>query len=372
MHAPHHHSTLPESEEPGIAEDAGAEPQLSFVTCVPRTMVHKSAVSEVFITDAARTGEHRFAVAAQWPRDHVFFRPGTDGSGDPLLWIETVRQAGIYLSHRFYGIPHSHPFVLSDTAFEVDEPRPVHSSEVPLETTLDITFQVGSADPRRFVAALEAVISVGGRPRGSVTMHWRALDPERYARIRRRAASEAGHVTGPRTARVPMPPEVVGRRFERDMLLTEAPGGADGWQLRLDMSHPVLFDHVSDHIPGMALIEAFRQAGALVGMRRSLSVLPPRAWTLRSGSLSFRTFGELDTPTAITMTTERQLGLNGNESILRASATQGGRTLAEATLCGLHVPAAPPARTATGTIPFTRARHRGDRSPALAQSGGGA
>ncbi|WP_260845011.1 AfsA-related hotdog domain-containing protein [Streptomyces sp. SLBN-31] len=32
------------------------------------------------------------------------------------------------------------------------------------------------------------------------------------------------------------------------------------WQLRVDTRHPVLFDHIVDHVPGMLLIEAARQA----------------------------------------------------------------------------------------------------------------
>jgi hypothetical protein len=35
------------------------------------------------------------------------------------------------------------------------------------------------------------------------------------------------------------------------------------WLLRADTRHPVLFEHAVDHVPGMVLIEAARQATAV-------------------------------------------------------------------------------------------------------------
>ncbi|WP_281275492.1 AfsA-related hotdog domain-containing protein [Saccharothrix australiensis] len=37
-------------------------------------------------------------------------------------------------------------------------------------------------------------------------------------------------------------------------------GRSDSWLPRVDRRHPVLFDHPVDHVPGMALQEAGRQA----------------------------------------------------------------------------------------------------------------
>ncbi|WP_405881714.1 AfsA-related hotdog domain-containing protein [Streptomyces sp. NBC_00169] len=59
------------------------------------------------------------------------------------------------------------------------------------------------------------------------------------------------------------------------------------WQLRTDTRHPVLFDHPVDHIPGMVLLEAARQATtAHLGH-------PTLPLTLTT---TFTNYAELDTP----------------------------------------------------------------------------
>ncbi|WRZ95774.1 hypothetical protein OHB54_02505 [Streptomyces sp. NBC_01007] len=56
------------------------------------------------LTDWARGDDHRFAVAAQWPRGHSFFT-AVDGCHDPLIALETIRQTGLPLTHAEYGVP---------------------------------------------------------------------------------------------------------------------------------------------------------------------------------------------------------------------------------------------------------------------------
>ena len=60
--------------------DGGASPwpgwSPSFSSTVPRELVHRRAISEVFMTDIRRIGEGRYLAAAQWPRLHPFFRSG--------------------------------------------------------------------------------------------------------------------------------------------------------------------------------------------------------------------------------------------------------------------------------------------------------
>ncbi|WP_142212826.1 AfsA-related hotdog domain-containing protein [Streptomyces sp. SLBN-118] len=45
-------------------------------------------------------------------------------------------------------------------------------------------------------------------------------------------------------------------RFE-DVVLA-ATDRPDRWQLRVDTTHPILFDHLVDHAPGMLLLEPAR------------------------------------------------------------------------------------------------------------------
>jgi 2-oxo-3-(phosphooxy)propyl 3-oxoalkanoate synthase len=318
----------------GMSSEAALQPrELSYDSCVPRTLVHKRAVSEVFVTDAVRQGPGRFAVAAQWPRDHVFYQPGAEGTSDPLLWIETVRQAGIYLSHRFYDVPLDHPFVLASLDFSLDDAQPPAHVPAPHAVRLDVTCDLKAQDARRLSMTLEAVVSIDGRTRGRVGLTWQAVDPRRYHVLRHRNSPQSQEADAPAIAgAVALPPEAVGRRHERDVMLAAALGTARAWNLRLVPGHPVLFDHACDHIPGMALLESFSQASALTAVGSEDPA--PRVWTLRSGSVTFSCFGEPDLPVIVTARPEPvELGHPGARGI-RVAAIQGDQALASAVLHG--------------------------------------
>jgi hypothetical protein len=329
-----HATELSVSGPPRTSGAATTAPQLSFDSNVPRTMVHKSAVSEVFLTDACRVEQNRFAIAAQWPRDHVFFQPGADGTSDPLLWIETIRQAGIYLSHRFYGVPLDHPFILASVNFAIDNPKPPRHGLTPVAVTLDATCHVRSHDERRLVISMEATVLIDGRRVGQVDMAWQAVDPRRYALVRFRGGKPAPHTDAPAVhATVPLPPEAIGRRQNRDVLLAGAVGTGRVWNLRLDPGHPVLFDHGSDHIPGLALIEAFSQAAALTSQNQDGPA--PRVWALKSGAITFETFGELGVPVIVVSRDDRHAPADDTDHERRVAALQGERPLATAVLRGI-------------------------------------
>lgn len=74
-----------------------------------------------------------------------------------------------------------------------------------------------------------------------------------------------------------------------DVVLSPA-GEPHRWQLRLDTRHPVLFDHMVDHVPGMVLLEAARQAATATLGHASL----PLAVTSQ-----FQRYVELDAPCLI-------------------------------------------------------------------------
>src|SRR5689334_19245938 len=59
------------AEFPVAVGEAG---QVLFDQTIPRHLVHRAAVSEVFLTDLRVTDETTFQVGAQWPRDHSFYR----------------------------------------------------------------------------------------------------------------------------------------------------------------------------------------------------------------------------------------------------------------------------------------------------------
>src|SRR5262249_21270608 len=114
----------------------------------------------------------------------------------------------------------------------------------------------------------------------------RFISPRVYRRLR------TGRTT-PTTRILPGPllaPRAVGRKHARDVLL--APGDQpQQWRLAVDTCHPTLFQRPNDHIPGMALLEAARQAAS--------ALLSPVQFAVPAGRMTFHRYAEFDSPCSI-------------------------------------------------------------------------
>ncbi|MFM9368794.1 ScbA/BarX family gamma-butyrolactone biosynthesis protein [Streptomyces sp. Da 82-17] len=294
---------------------------------VPRTLVHKAADREVLLSAAQPLADDRFAVWMRWPHDHLLHGRSADGVRDSLIVVETMRQAGIYLSHRYHGVPMDHAFVLH--SFEYDLSAPIRDLGNGADVVLDITVRREPGKPDRFKLASEAELLVGGRSVGRAGMSWQALAPKHYAVVRHRCAGvpSLADFTAPPADPAPLRPEAVGRDREDAVLIGDCPEEPGSWRLRMDTGHPALFDHESDHVPGMVIVESFRQAVLVEAAKRA-----PDGWELRAMHTTFASFGELDQP--VTVSAEPL----GDHAYL-ATARQGERALATARVAGR--PAAP-------------------------------
>lgn len=83
----------------------------SYETAVPRSLVHRLAVSEVYLMTAEQLGVDQFHLTAQWPRRHFYYRVA-DCSVDPMLVAETLRQSTILVAHRYYEVPLTRRFLM--------------------------------------------------------------------------------------------------------------------------------------------------------------------------------------------------------------------------------------------------------------------
>ncbi|WP_370103857.1 ScbA/BarX family gamma-butyrolactone biosynthesis protein [Streptacidiphilus sp. BW17] len=244
----------------GVSE-SGVDPRLTFLRPVPRHLVHRAAVAEVFLTDAVKVSDDHFLVAAQWPRDHALYAPDPGGQSDPLLFAETIRQTIVYLAHEYHEVPIGHRFIGRDLNFEITEPELLRVAGAPLPLVLEATWSwTDGHQPKRHGMRLDAVLTVGGLPCGHGSLSVVAVDDRRYGMLRRRSG---------RTAELPspsaregarrLPAREVGRLRDKDSVLERTPDGA--WLLDADPDHAILFDHATDHIPLMVLLEGFRQLG---------------------------------------------------------------------------------------------------------------
>jgi hypothetical protein len=278
-----HHAPAP---VPAPAAGTGVVRYPSLTTTVPKEFVHRASVAEVLLTDWERTDDTRFTVSAQWPRGHSFFT-AVDGFHDPLIAAETIRQASTLLAHTEFGIPLGHHFLMWDLTVRV-HPEQLLVGTAPASVQLDIT----CSDLKRRGNQLTGgrnhmVLRRDGKKVATGSASYTSATPAVYRRLRQGRTLDSGRPPLPLTA--PVAPQSVGRMSPRDVVLSPA-GQANRWQLRVDTRHPVLFDHPVDHIPGMMLIEAARQATAatLKGSFLPLSL-----------DSSFDRYAELDAPCLI-------------------------------------------------------------------------
>nr|WSX23443.1 transcriptional regulator [Streptomyces tubercidicus] len=277
------------------ARSSDGERPPALTTTVPREYVHRNALSEVFLTDWRQDAADTWVVSAQWPRAHSFYGP-LHGLHDPILLIETVRQSGILLSHVGHGVPLDHPIIWQRVRYDL-APEALRTAQRPAEIELHITDREMVHRGKRLVSALQEFrIMCDGAELASATLDYSCHSPAVYRRLR----GEYSDVALANSRAVPLPeavsPALVAREHERDVVLspTDRP---DHWQLRIDSSHPVLFDHPVDHAPGMLMIEAARQAAQAATPGCTLPV---------TMECSFSRYAELDAPSWVQARTTGQ------------------------------------------------------------------
>ncbi|WP_068166705.1 ScbA/BarX family gamma-butyrolactone biosynthesis protein [Rhodococcus phenolicus] len=233
-----------------------ARPVLGFESTVPRRFVHRRAVAEVFLTDCvASEAPDDFVLGAQWPRLHGYYRSQT-GRYDTMLLVETLRQATIYLAHTRYRVPLGHPFVMHTLRVDAT-PHALAIGDRPAEVTIEA--HVGDQIYRGNILArfsVTYVCSIDGTEIGRGVGTASVFTPAAYAQLR--WGGSGPRIIGTPVCPEPIAAEHVGRSRPEDVVLGEE-HTPNRWTLRVDDTHPVLFDHPSDHVPGMLVLEAFRQ-----------------------------------------------------------------------------------------------------------------
>ena len=276
-----------------------------------RRLVHRADPQDVFPTGVTRLSDTLFHVPAHWPRAHRFFAPVGGRHQDPLLIAETMRQAAMLVCHAELGVPLGDAFVMWELNYTTT-PEHLLLGDGPW----DVEVEVSCSDIRRRGRGLGSMRVDFVMRRTGVTLATCG------SRISCTSAAVYHRLRGHRAGAAPPPlppalaPRTAGRTAERDVVLAPAvrPGR---WPLRLDTGHRTLFGRPNDHVPGILLLEAARQA-ATATVPGFLPV------SLRS---DFLRYVELDRPCWIEATTA-----SAGEVLVRA--VQGGGTVFTCTLGG--------------------------------------
>ncbi|WP_190179838.1 ScbA/BarX family gamma-butyrolactone biosynthesis protein [Streptomyces naganishii] len=282
---------------------------------VPREYTHRAAVAEVFLTDWAPGQPDGFVVSAQWPRGHSFFLQRS-GYQDPLLIAESVRQVGSLIAHAEFGVPLGHHFLMHNLSYTVTE-QGLATAPIPTEVEMRVTCHDLSKRGGQLTGMRYQVTLVrDGRSVGFAEADFNCLSPRVYQRLRGRRPTSVAPARGQ-----VVPPASVGRVLPSDVVLLAPEKASHRWQLHLDTRHPILFDHPVDHVPGMVLMEAARQAA------QAVHPLPVLALGMDS---TFSRFAELDAPCWIEAEVAEDSGL------VHVTGTQNGSTVFTAHVTTWH------------------------------------
>jgi hypothetical protein len=236
---------------------------------VPASMVHKRMLDQVFITDWMRgPGDDLATVAAQLPLAHALFGDTAAPYHDLVLMAETIRQAGLVVAAEILELPEDRrQFILREMRVEL---APLEANrkgrdtcEMLITTDNQSTVKLGRGG--KLAGGLMRVrCSIAGQDSGFCEVVGAWVSDEMYESLRR------GKVDADSAAGVPSPipyaevERATGKVNPRNCVITPVQAGAEPrtWQgsVIIDRDDPTFFDHPLDHVPGLLLIEAMKQA----------------------------------------------------------------------------------------------------------------
>lgn len=280
------------------------EDGLCFHHNIPRGMVHRAAISEVFLTDSHRTPTG-VAVAAQLPRNHAYFSDhrGTATNYDSLLLVEVFRQVAIYYAHEYRDVSTDRKFVFSAAEYGILEPASLRIGSAPGHCVVMAEPVDEKTRGDELVGlTLQMTAFVDGVEAARETMRYHWMPKEAWAKVRSRTRIALGlpetHALPAPSLRARLRPEAVGRTNPRNSILAEPAYDERGRFVALalvDTDHPSLFDHALDHVPGMLQFEALRQA-AMAGTGAKYGLDTGRL-LMTHFDVAFTRFGEFELDT---------------------------------------------------------------------------
>lgn len=232
--------------------------EFSFSSTVPRQLVHRHSVGDVFLTDyRLETSANPDQVAAQVPMAHRFFRPARQRH-DPLAVAESFRQAVILMCHQKLEIPSQFKFLMEQFEFEIF--GELHVRATPMQLIIDMKLT-----PIKYYDGIASKVKVTGvvheGPKLIARCHSvvRCVTSDVYRRIRRDRDMYIARSRDLPPDSAIIPADYVGRFEEEDVIVC-----VDQLKQKLycapDPMNHALFDHPVDHIPGMVLFGAAIQA----------------------------------------------------------------------------------------------------------------
>jgi len=320
--------------EPTIPGQSVESTALTYDTTISRALVHRAAVSEVFLTDVRAIDDRTVVIAAQLPRCHGYFNDHTKWhvKVDPLLLFEVARQATLASAHAL-KVPQKTILISSECELDIQDIAAFEDWEKPTEITIENTFDwttLRRGEPRAGIC--KQVISVNGQ---IAATHWSSGQFMSHSQLAALREEQRGDLP-PSTAQMldrpegaALPSGEVGRNNKLNVVLSklEYSGGMARATIAPPWQNRALFDHSYDHLTMQILTEAARQLTML-----ALSQDPNAEvdhWDVHFVKGEFGQFAEIDLPVVVKtrIPTER-----ADEVRVRVDIVQASQEIAAITL----------------------------------------
>ncbi|NYI04067.1 ScbA/BarX family gamma-butyrolactone biosynthesis protein [Allostreptomyces psammosilenae] len=268
-------------------------PPPSFTRTIERQLVHRAAVSEVFVTDLLPFDGTRYLAGAQLPLAHGYYgdHPRRPAGYDFLLLLEAARQASTAAGHQGLGIPMDCAFLVNSWSIRLDggTPPPVGARPGELHLRGDGR-RVQARGGRLRGAVFDVDLGMAGRPVGRVHIDTSVTSGEDYHKLRFLQRGSTPPLTEQLRGRLrsrPADAAAVGRANPVNVVLGEPAhtGEETSAQVEPRYDNSALFDHTYDHVPAMVLCEAARQLAHLGGVPVGTAVTGCQARFLRFAEL---------------------------------------------------------------------------------------
>jgi hypothetical protein len=304
---------------------ATTEATLDFDATVDPRLVWKLAPEQTFVTGWLRdTEREEFRIGIRVPRAHLRFSDTLNPYLDVMLLAEVANQAGVIVAAELLDVPLDSTFLLRRFAVELDPLK--HNRIGPDSTGLMLTtdregvFFKSRRTGRPPTGWMICQCAIEGRPSGTLEVQGVWVTDEMYQAFRRAGgnveAEEDGHG-------VLDPEPETGRALPRNRAIARLePAGeprAYATTVLVDEEDPTYYERPLDHVPGLLLFEAAKQA-ATAAVCRERSV-PASRVVIGSAELKFSRFAELYAPSRC------RVELSEDLNTIDAELTQAGRRL---------------------------------------------
>lgn len=301
---------------------------LSFEAAAPPELLHQRGRDQIFLTDWAQ-GDDGFTFAARLPLQHPRYSDTSADFHDILVVAETITQVGMTASVNLLGVPPDSEFFVHRLEASLDplenNIRELESCRLTLSTrdgTAGVKLRPDGSSSGAFITTHNAL---EGKPSGAshVKAFW--MPPERYREFR--ARTRARRKEGEPVPASLQPETSIGRENPANSVISTLESAGERRYrtcLIVDTSDPTFYDRPFDHVSGMLLCEAARQAATATACRE-LGVSAAEV-VVSAEEMEFVAFAELDELTRCDVV------LREDSSAAKIEFTQSDRAVCRAEL----------------------------------------